>query len=257
MIDSTAPIFADLTLSLAQAGDGRPALVLHGGGGPGTVAGIAAHLCMSCHAILPTHPGWNGTPRPDWLDSIDDLAMVYLRYLKQQGLSDVLVVGSSIGGWLAAQMAYRDTAGLVSQLVLIDAVGVDIPSHPMTDFFSLDPRGIAEYSYHEPTRFHVDPSSLPPERFALMKGNIATLKLLAGEPYMHDPKLLVRLREIALPTLVLWGESDRIATPAYGAAYAAAFPNARFELIAKAGHLPQIERPDAVFAAIDSFASSV
>ena len=253
MTDVTTKLAADLSLTLSEDGQGRPALLLHGGGGPGTVAGLAAHLAASMRVIVPTHPGWNGTPRPDWLDSIDDLAMVYLRYLKQRGLSDVLVVGSSVGGWLAAQMAFRDTGGIVGRLVLIDAGGVDIVGHPMVDFFALDPRGIAEHSYHDPDRFYVDPASLPPERVAAIRGNIATLRVLAGEPYMHDPKLLRRLGEIEVPSLVLWGESDRVFTPAYGRAYAAALPNARFELVARAGHLPQVEQPEATFALIDAF----
>lgn len=255
MTDSVTTILPDLPLSVTQAGRGRPVLVLHGGGGPVTVAPIVAHCASSRHVIAPTHPGWNGMVRPPWLDSIDDLAMVYLRYLKQRDLRDVLVIGSSIGGWIAAQMAYRDLGGCIGKLLLIDAVGIDVPEHPMTDFFALDPRGIAEHSYHEPARFYVDPSTLPPGRLGLMQGNMATMKVLAGKPYMHDPKLLRRLGEIDIPTLLLWGESDRMVTPQYGAAYAAAFGNGRLEIIPGAGHLPQLERPDDTFAAIDGFAN--
>jgi pimeloyl-ACP methyl ester carboxylesterase len=84
---------------------------------------------------------------------------------------------------------------------------------------------------------------------------MATMQLLAGDPYMHDPKLLARLLQVQVPTLVVWGVSDRIATPDYGRAYAAAFGNARFELIPKAGHLPQLERPEALFKALHRFAA--
>jgi len=253
MIEQATTILPDFELRLAEGGAGRPVLVLHGGGGPATVASIAAHFELTHHVLLPTHPGWNGAARPDWLDSVDELAMLYLRLLAQRGLSDVLVVGSSLGGWLAAQMAARDIGGLVGKLVLIDAVGIDLPQHPMVDFFSLTPRGIAEHSWHDPGRFFVDPATLPPERLAAQRANMATMRALAGEPYMHDPKLLCRLAHVNLPTLVAWGESDRVAPPAYGRAYAQAFANARFELIEGAGHLPQIERPDALFAAIDRF----
>ena len=253
MIETVVGIHADLELRLGEGGTGRPVLVLHGGGGPRTVAGIAAHFEASHHVLMPTHPGWNGMPRPDWLDSVDELALLYLRLLAQRGLRDVLVIGSSVGGWVAAQMALRDAGGLVGRIVLIDAVGVDLPEHPMTDFFSLTPRGIAEHSYHDPDRFFVDPGTLAPEAVALQRGNMASLRALAGA--MHDPRLLGRLGEVKVPALVVWGESDRIATPAYGRAYAAAFANARFELIAKAGHLPQIEQPEALFALLDPFAA--
>jgi pimeloyl-ACP methyl ester carboxylesterase len=81
---------------------------------------------------------------------------------------------------------------------------------------------------------------------------MTTMSVLAADPYMHDPKLLRRLGRVSGPALLLWGESDRIVTPAYGAAYAKAFGNGRLEIIPEAGHLPQIEQPDATFAAIDA-----
>ena len=94
---------------------------------------------------------------------------------------------------------------------------------------------------------------MPP--IAPAPGNIEALRTFAGDPYMHDPKLLRRLARVAVPTLVIWGESDGIATPAYGRAYAAALPNARFELVREAGHLPQIEQPAATLALVDAFAA--
>jgi pimeloyl-ACP methyl ester carboxylesterase len=117
-------------VTLAEAGTGRTALVLHGGGGPVTVQGIAAHLAGDMHALTPVHPGWDGTPRPPWLSSIGDLAAAYLRLLRDEGHQDVLVVGSSIGGWIGAEMAVRDEAGLISSLVLVDSVGVLVEGQP-------------------------------------------------------------------------------------------------------------------------------
>lgn len=223
-------------------------LGLHGGGGPATVAGLASHLARSAHTITPVHPGWDGTHRPAWLTGIDDLALAYLHLLRQRGLRDVLVVGSSIGGWTAAEMAVRDTAGTIAGLVLIDPVGVRVEAEPIRDVFALDPRGVAEYGWHDPARFHRDPATLPAAQVALQRANMATLRTLAGDPYMYDPKLLRRLRRVEL-----WGESDRIATPAYGAAYAGAFADGRLHVIPGAGHLPQLERPEATFAAIDGW----
>src|SRR5947209_1840624 len=95
----------DLHITLTEAGAGRPVLILHGGGGPFTVATIGDHLSSTMHTITPTHPGWDGTPRPEWFSGIDDLAIAYLHYLKDAGLHDVLVIGSSLGGWIGAEMA--------------------------------------------------------------------------------------------------------------------------------------------------------
>src|ERR1700743_4033865 len=102
---------ASLNLTLTEAGTGRPALILHGGGGPATVAPIAAQLSGSLHTLTPVHPGWNGTPRPEWLTGIDDLALLYLDFLADRGLSDVLVVGSSIGGRVRAGVGPAGPAG--------------------------------------------------------------------------------------------------------------------------------------------------
>ncbi|MXM64114.1 alpha/beta fold hydrolase [Streptomyces sp. HUCO-GS316] len=250
--DHTIDLYADLPLTLTTAGTGRPALVLHGGGGPAAVAPIAAHLARTARTITPTHPGWNGTERPDWLTGIDDLALAYLHHLHALGLRDVLVVGSSLGGWTASEMAVRDTAGIITGLVLIDAVGVHVPSEPIRDIFALDARGLADHAWHDPARHYQDPALLPPQQLAAQQADMATMRTLAGAPYMHDPKLLRRLRHVDVPALPLWGASDRIVTPAYGAAYADAFADGRLEVVPEAGHLPHIEQPEASFALIDS-----
>ncbi len=251
MLTDASAESADLCLTLSEAGAGRPVLILHGGGGPATVAGLAQHLSRIAHTITSVHPGWDGTHRPAWLTGIDDLALAYLHTLRERRLRDVLVVGSSLGGWIAAEMAVRDSAGSITGLVLIDAVGVQVETEPITDFFALDARGVAEHSWHDPDRYHIDPAAIPAEELARRQRNMATMRILAGDPYMHDPKLLRRLGHVQTSALLLWGESDRIVTPAYGAAYADAFGNGRLEVIPEAGHLPQIEQPEATFALID------
>jgi pimeloyl-ACP methyl ester carboxylesterase len=214
---------------------------------------LAGHLGETAHAILPTHPGWNGTPRPAELTTIAGLAAIYLQYLADEKLYDILVIGSSLGGWLGTEMALQDRAGLITGLILIDAVGIEVSGEPIRDFFALDARGVAEYSYHDAARFYVDPASLSVEQLAARQANMAAMKVVAGDPYMHDPSLLERLGQVQIPALVIWGESDRIVTPAYGAAFAAGFPQARFEVVKEAGHLPQIEKPAETFALIDEF----
>jgi len=249
----TVEIQPDLSIGLSEAGSGTAALVLHGGGGPATVEPIATHLAETHRALTPTHPGWNGSARPAWLARIEDLAAAYLNLLGELDLADVLVVGSSIGGWIAAEMALQDRGDRIGRLVLIDSVGVDIPGQPIRDFFALDARGVADYSYHDGDRFYVDPTTIPAEQLAGRQANMAAMRALAGDPYMHDPSMLGRLGQVSIPTLVLWGESDRIVTPDYSRALAAAIPNSRFEIIREAGHLPQIEQPEATFRAIDGF----
>ena len=241
------------TLSYVTQGSGPAALVLHGGGGPATVAPIAAHLAGDHLVITPTLPGWNGTERPESFTRVSDLANAYLGLLAELGLSDVLVVGSSLGGWIAVDMATRDTAGLVGALVVIDGAGIVVPSEPMPDFFSFTPLQIAEHSWYDPSKFLFDPSSLPPEAQAVQRANMASMAVYAGDPYMNDPSLPERLPDITAKTLLVWGASDRVFTPGYGRAYAELIPGSRFELIEEAGHLPHLEQPQTTLAAIDAF----
>ncbi|MEC5149860.1 alpha/beta hydrolase [Cryobacterium sp. GrIS_2_6] len=199
-----------------------------------------------------TH-SWNGEPRPAALTSVSDLADVYLALLADLDLADVLIVGSSLGGWIASAMAVRDTANTVSRIVVIDGAGIAVEGQEFVDFFSLTPREIAEHSWHDADRFFVDPSTFSTAQRAAQAANMQTMGVLAGNPYMHDPALLEKLGGVTVPALVLWGESDRVFTPDYGRAYAAAFGDGRFELVHEAGHLPQLEQPVATFAAVDAF----
>lgn len=258
MHTDTVALPSNIELTIAEGGavGERPVLVLHGGGGPFTVAPIAAHFEPSSHVLLPTHPGWDGTPRPDGLANIPALAALYLRLLADRGVRDVLVIGSSLGGWVATEMAASDVEHRIGGLVIIDGAGIEVPEHPVVNFFGLTPRQIAEHSWHNPDRGYIDPSTMPAERVAAQRANMQTMGVYTAEHGMHDPALRARLGVVTIPTLVLWGESDRVFTPGYGRAYAAEFPNSRFELIPEAGHLPQLEQPAATFAAIDAWSGA-
>jgi pimeloyl-ACP methyl ester carboxylesterase len=243
-------------VSITEKGEGRPFLLLHGGGGPLTVNGFADLLAAQrpARVITPTHPGFGGTPRPDSVDSVRSLAAVYIALLAELDLRDVTVIGNSIGGWIAAEMALLDTSR-ISSFVLVDAVGIEVPGHPIADFFSLTPRQLAELSYHDPDRFGIDPSKLSPEALKGMAANRVTIGVYAGTS-MKDPGLAERLAGVTTPTLVVWGDSDHIADADYGRALAQAIPGARFQLLRDTGHLPQIETPEALLEAVWEFAEN-
>jgi pimeloyl-ACP methyl ester carboxylesterase len=239
-------------VTVSERGEGSPYLLLHGGGGPLTMSAFADLLAAQpARVITPKHPGFAGTPRPDSLNSVRGLAELYVALIDALALEDVTVVGNSIGGWIAAEMALLKSARL-SGFVLVDSVGIEVPGNPVVDFFSLTPRQIAEHSYHDPDKFGIDPTKLPPEALQAMAGNRASLTVYAGAS-MNDPSLSRRLRGVTKPTLVFWGEADRIANADYGRALAAAIPGARFQLLEKTGHLPQIETPDQLLDAIREF----
>jgi pimeloyl-ACP methyl ester carboxylesterase len=251
--------FADgLTVRFDERGniDSRLCLILHGGGGPQTVVSLAAGL-VGAHTITPTHPGFDGEPRPAWCNSFDDLAFVYLELLERLNLRDVLVIGSSVGGWIASEMALHDTTHLLKGLVLVNGVGIQVDGHPIPDVSTLSPTELADLSFHNPAAFPTNPSTITPEQIAARKANTETLYIYDSQRLGGDPKLQRRLKHVKIPVLVAWGESDRVADQEYGRAYAQAFPNARFELIPEAGHLPQIEQPERLLTLIRQFAASI
>ncbi|RFA10486.1 alpha/beta hydrolase [Subtercola boreus] len=244
---------------VVQAGDPttRTALVLHGGGGPQTVASIVGHLAPPFHVLAPTHPGWNGTSRPDDIASVAALASAYLDLLRAEGDRDVVLIGSSIGGWIALEMAVQAASdssylGIIGAVVDIDGVGVVVDGEPIADFFGLDARGLAEVAWHDPDRGYLDPDGLTGQQRAVQKSNGQTMSVIAGRG-MSDPTLLARLRAIDVPTLVVFGESDRVVTPAYGRAVSDSITAAEFVEVPAAGHLPHLENPEATWALIDPF----
>ncbi len=232
----------NIEVAFSERGTGQPVILLHGGAGPLSVVPWAELLARTrpARVITPTHPGFMGTPRPDALNDVAGLAQVYAALIRKLGLDGVTIVGNSVGGWIAAELALLAPT-LVKKLVLVDACGIEVPGHPVADVFALSLDELSRLSYHDPQRFRIDPSKLTPEQKAMFASNFATLKVYGGT--MMDARLRARLQAITAPTLVVWGEADRVVDPDYGRAYAQAIPNARFELLAGTGHVPLIETP--------------
>jgi pimeloyl-ACP methyl ester carboxylesterase len=220
----------------------QPFLLLHGGAGPFSMVPFADLLAARRNArvILPTHPGFAGTPRPDALNSVAALAGVYADLLDRLDVWDVTVIGNSIGGWIAAELALIGSPR-VSGAVIVNGVGIDVPQHPITDVAGLTPQQLRGLSFYEPDRFPPAPGAPGPDLAALGAYTRGS---------MTDPGLRDRLAGLDLPVRVVWGESDGIAVPDYGREFAAAIPGAVFTLIPKAGHMPQLEAPEQLLAAI-------
>ena len=242
-------------LELLQLGSGPPLLFLHGGAGLQPSAPFLGLLARHFRVLAPSHPGFGRSSLPDAFDSVDDLAFFYLDLLDHLDLRDLLLIGHSFGGWVAAELAVRCCHRL-SRLVLADPIGIKIggrEARDVADFFALAPAKLDELRYHQPPP-PPELSSLSDEELSVMARNGASLALYSWEPFAHNPKLRSRLHRISVPTLLIWGESDGIVSTQYGEAYRDAIPGATLEIIPEAGHLPQIEQPEAFVDRVFEFA---
>jgi pimeloyl-ACP methyl ester carboxylesterase/mannose-6-phosphate isomerase-like protein (cupin superfamily) len=243
------PVQIDVT----EYGAGRPFLLLHGGAGPQSVTGFGEMLAAAgSRVIVPVHPGFGGTARPEHLNSMRGLALTYAGLLDELDLAGVTVVGNSIGGWIAAEMAIH-ASPRISGVVLVDAGGLQLDDHPAADFFSLTPDQVTELAYYQPEKFRIDVAALPEQAKAAMAGNRAALQAYTTRG-LTDPSLLGRLGSVRVPVLVVWGAADRIYPPEHGEAFAGTIPGARLVVLDEAGHLPQLEAPSALLAAVLDFA---
>jgi pimeloyl-ACP methyl ester carboxylesterase len=239
-------------VAVTDQGTGPAFLLLHGGAGPQSVAGFAEMLAATgSRVIVPTHPGFGGTARPEYLRSMRGLALTYTHLLDELDLTGVTVIGNSIGGWIAAEMALH-ASPRIGGVVLVDAGGLQVDDHPAADFFSLTPDQVTEMAYYQPERFRVDVSTLSDQAKAALAGNRAALQAYTTRG-MTDPSLLGQLGSVRVPVLVVWGAADRIYPPEHGEAFAKAIPGARLVVLDKAGHLPQLEAPSALLDAIQDF----
>ena len=246
-----------IDLNVRRKGRGPRMLVLHGGGGPVLGYPFADRLAERFELIEPVHPGFAGTPIPDHFDGLEDLVYLYLDLMDALELEQAIVLGNSLGGWLAAEIAVRTTAR-IAKLIMVDAVGVKVggrEERDIVDVFATSQSELDRLMWHDPARAP-DTSTLTDEQLKIVAGNRVALSLYGWDPYLHNPKLRYRLHRIKVPTLFIWGESDRLVTPDYGKAYCSMIPGACMTVIERAGHAPHVEQPDAFVAAVMNFAGN-
>jgi len=244
-----------IDLEVLRSGAGHPVLLLHGMTPLDPAAPVVERLSAHAEIVAPTHPGFGGSPRPDDFDTVYDLVHLYCDVLHHLPHETVTLLGLSFGGWLAAEIAALGHPR-VGALVLVDAVGIKVSDREtpdILDVFNTAPAVVRQRTWHDPERWAPDYDAMSNEALVAHARNRDALCRYAWDPYMYNPQLARWLDRIAVPTLVLWGTSDRVVTPAYGRAYSERIPGARFELIDAAGHHPHIEQPKAFVERIVSF----
>jgi pimeloyl-ACP methyl ester carboxylesterase len=235
-------------IRILRGGDGPPVLFLHGSGDPGLWLPVHDELARDHDVIRPDHPGYGFSDEDRRIDSVHDLAFFYLDLLDALGLDRVAVVGSSLGGWIGADLATIEPQR-ITHLVLIGAAGLRVEGSGQPDEFALEPEAAiaASFAGDESRRAATERfdalESDPPAMERYLRNRITTAHL-AWNPYFHDPKLVHRLHRITAPTLVVWGSEDGLVPLAHGHRWTELIPGSRLEVVDGAGHLPQVEAAD-------------
>jgi pimeloyl-ACP methyl ester carboxylesterase len=226
---------------LRRAGKGEPLLFLHGASGAPVIMPFMEKLAQRFDVLVPQHPGWGRSDEPAWLENIHDLAYFYLDFLKQLDLRNVTVVGSSMGGWIAMEMAVRDTARMKS-LVLVSPAGVAAPGVQPADIFLMAPEELIRNLFVDEKLVQARLSA-PVDVDESLKNRHATARL-AWEPRLHDPFLPKWLHRIDVPVKIIWGKQDRILPVGILDELKRLMPGAKTLVLDNCGHLPHAEKVD-------------
>ncbi len=258
VIEGTSRVvqLGEVPLHITEAGEGDPLLVLHPAGGAGRWLPYHAELAKRHRVIAPDHPGFGRTPTSDQIDRVEDIAFLYSRLLDQLGLKTVSVLGLSFGGWVAAELAVLDPHH-IERLVLVNAIGLRIPDHPIADLFAMSPpQKIA--SLFADQRAAAELFGGEPDIDAIMAFNRddTAFARYVWQPFCCNPKLPGRLWRITSPTLVLLGARDRVVPRAHGEFYSRHIANSQLKEIPNAGHALLLESLDEGVAAIEQFFAS-
>ncbi|MGE5136528.1 MAG: alpha/beta fold hydrolase [Gemmatimonadota bacterium] len=245
-----------IRVRLLSGGSGEPLLYLHGGGDLGQWTPALAALAGRYTVLRPDHPGFSASGDADGIDSVHELAFFYLDLLDELGLGRVMVVGHSLGGWLAADLATIEP-GRVSKLVLVSAAGLRAGEH-IPDIFLLSAMELADLTHHTQEgraagREWARQLADDPETHARYLRNRAALAHLGWNPYLHDPKLPRRLHRVTAPALVVWGARDGVFPVSCAHRWAGLLPAAELKIIPEAGHVPLEEQTGATVRAVLDF----
>jgi pimeloyl-ACP methyl ester carboxylesterase len=247
---------AETKLHLLCGGQGEPLLILHGAGGsPGWLQYQQA-LGQRFRVYVPDHPGFGTSDRPEWIESVPDLACFYLWALEDLGLARLRVIGFSMGGWLAAEMAVM-CPQLFERLILVGAAGVKPLQGEIADIFLRSPNEVTAMMFHDPTQApeyeQLYGRELTADQQDLQARNREMAARLTWKPYMYDPRLPSLLRRLRLPTLIVWGQQDAIVPLSCAEVYQQSIRGSKLTLLERCGHAPQVEKPREFVRVVSEF----
>lgn len=250
-------VVAGTPLHVARGGTGPPVLVLHHD--IGTLERLAFYDELARHftVLVPSHPGYDKSPRPEWVRSVRDVAVMYQWLLAEHELTrklgTVSLIGLGFGGWIAAEMATMVPRAF-RRVVLVGAMGLkpergEIADQALMSYIDYARLGFAEASAFD-RHFGAEPLTSILEQWDL---NREMTFRIAWKPYMYNPALAHLLGGVATPTLIVWGRDDRIVPLECGERYVKSLPRARLEIVEGAGHFVEMEKPHELAQLVTDF----
>jgi pimeloyl-ACP methyl ester carboxylesterase len=247
---------AGLTLQYRQGGTGEPLFVLHHDIGSPTWLPFYEQLARRFTVCVPSHPGYDGSERPDWMRGVRDLGVVYQCAIRALGIENPALVGLGFGGWVAAEMATM-SPGRFRKLVLVGAMGLHPPEGEIFDQALVNTQVYIQTGLQDPSAFEATFGAEPSvDQLEQWEINREMTFRIAWQPYMYSQTLPHLLSCVDTPALVVWGDQDRIVPVSAGERYAEVLPNARLEILRDGGHFLDVERPDELATLIARFCES-
>jgi pimeloyl-ACP methyl ester carboxylesterase len=245
----------DTDLQVITGGTGKPLLVLHGElGFPGWLKWTAA-LAQKRTLCIPLHPGFGKTPMADWIMDVRDLAAFYSRFVREQKLGPVDVLGFSLGGYIAAEMAVANSAQF-KKMVLVGAAGLKPPTGEIMDLFILTARSFLNKNVVDTQGDEFKKlfgGEQTPEQYEAWEDARAETARIAWRPYLYTQSMAHLLANVAdLPTLLVWGKQDAVVPLAAGQLYQQKIAGSKLVTL-DCGHMPEVEKPDDFIREVTNF----
>lgn len=247
----------DVGLRIHKGGKGERLLFLHGAGGfPGWLPFFAA-LSEQFETIAPDHPGFGASDDPAWIRNVGDLALFYLDLLESTGWGGVHLMGHSLGGWIAAEIAIRNISRIKS-LTLIAPAGIRVKGVQTGDNFLWAPdEMVRNFYFDQKLAEQILSQPLSEEQMDIALKNRFAAAKYGWQPRWFNPDLEKWLHRAKVSAHVIWGDHDRLFPAAYGAAWRERLPNARLTVVEQSGHSPHVEKPREVSRSVLDFLKGV
>ena len=247
---------AGTEMQVLKGGSGEPLLVLHDEmGQPGWLQ-LHEELAKNYTVYAPSLPGFGVTDRLDWVMNVRDIATWNLWAMEDMGLSNPNVVGFSLGGWIAAEMATQ-SPGAFRKMALAAPAGILPPTGEILDMFLIVSREFITAGFQDPSSAAfqtVCPDEPTPEQVEMWETAREEACRLTWRPYMHDRSLPYRLGRLKnLPSLIVWGRNDAVVPPSAGEVYNASIAGSRLVTLENCGHRIDVEKTDELVAHLREF----